>query len=66
MKDLHIVELGEGDSVVMVHGSFGWGEDTFGKQRPLSDQHRLMLVDRRGFGKSPLRNAWTSTRTRTT
>ncbi len=38
----------------MVHGSFGWGEDTFGKQRPLSDQYRLKLVDRRGFGKSPL------------
>ncbi len=52
MTDLHIVEWGTGAPVVMVHGSFGWGEDTFGKQRPLSEHYRLMLVDRRGFGKS--------------
>jgi pimeloyl-ACP methyl ester carboxylesterase len=53
MTDLHVVEWGKGKSVVMVHGSFGWGEDTFGKQRPLSDRYKLLLVDRRGFGKSP-------------
>jgi pimeloyl-ACP methyl ester carboxylesterase len=53
MTDLHIVEWGDGERVVMVHGSFGWGEDTFGRQRPLSDQYKLLLVDRRGFGKSP-------------
>jgi pimeloyl-ACP methyl ester carboxylesterase len=50
---LHVVEWGKGEPVVIVHGSFGWGEDTFGKQRPLSDQYKLLLVDRRGFGKSP-------------
>lgn len=53
MNDLHIVEWGTGEPVVMVHGSFGWGEDTFGEQRPLSEHFRLLLVDRRGFGKSP-------------
>lgn len=53
MNDLHIVEWGTGEPVVMVHGSFGWGEDTFGEQRPLSEQYRLLLVDPRGFGKSP-------------
>jgi pimeloyl-ACP methyl ester carboxylesterase len=53
MTDLHIVEWGTGEPVVMVHGSFGWGEDTFGKQRSLSDHYKLLLVDRRGFGKSP-------------
>lgn len=53
MTDLHVVEWGKGQPVVMVHGSFGWGEDTFGKQRPLSDRYKLLLVDRRGFGKSP-------------
>lgn len=53
MKGLHIVEWGTGDPIVMVHGSFGWGVDTFSKQRPLSEQYRLLLVDRRGFGKSP-------------
>jgi pimeloyl-ACP methyl ester carboxylesterase len=53
MTDLHITQWGEGEPVVMVHGSFGWGEDTFGKQRPLSDHYKLLLVDRRGFGKSP-------------
>jgi pimeloyl-ACP methyl ester carboxylesterase len=53
MTDLHVTQWGEGEPVVMVHGSFGWGEDTFGKQRPLSDHYKLLLVDRRGFGKSP-------------
>lgn len=52
-RGLHIVEWGKGDPVIMVHGSFGWGEDTFGEQKPLSHRYRLMLVDRRGFGNSP-------------
>jgi pimeloyl-ACP methyl ester carboxylesterase len=37
---------------VLVHGSFGWGEETWEKQRPLADMYRLVLVDRRGFGGS--------------
>jgi pimeloyl-ACP methyl ester carboxylesterase len=36
-----------------VHGSFGWGEETWSKQRPLAQDFELLLVDRRGFGRSP-------------
>jgi pimeloyl-ACP methyl ester carboxylesterase len=38
---------------VLVHGSFGWGTETWAKQRPLAEQYELVLVDRRGFGGSP-------------
>jgi pimeloyl-ACP methyl ester carboxylesterase len=44
---------GRGDPVVFVHGSFGWGEETWREQQPLADHYRLLLVDRRGFGESP-------------
>lgn len=50
---LNVTVWGEGEPVVFVHGSFGWGEETWAKQRPLADSHRLLLVDRRGFGGSP-------------
>lgn len=50
---LNVTVWGEGDDAVFVHGSFGWGEETWAKQRPLADDHRLLLVDRRGFGGSP-------------
>ena len=50
---LNVTVWGEGDDAVFVHGSFGWGEETWGKQRPLARDHRLLLVDRRGFGGSP-------------
>jgi pimeloyl-ACP methyl ester carboxylesterase len=50
---LHVTVWGEGEPAVFVHGSFGWGEETWAKQRPLSDSYRLLLVDRRGFGGSP-------------
>jgi pimeloyl-ACP methyl ester carboxylesterase len=50
---LNVTVWGEGEPAVFVHGSFGWGEETWAKQRPLADSHRLLLVDRRGFGGSP-------------
>ena len=50
---LNVTVWGEGDDAVFVHGSFGWGEETWAKQRPLAESHRLLLVDRRGFGGSP-------------
>jgi pimeloyl-ACP methyl ester carboxylesterase len=40
---------------MFVHGSFGWGEETWSAQHPLADDHELLLVDRRGFGRSPAR-----------
>jgi pimeloyl-ACP methyl ester carboxylesterase len=42
-----------GETAVLVHGSHGWGEYTWSEQRPLSEYYRLLLVDRRGFGRSP-------------
>ena len=50
---LHVTFWGEGDPAVFVHGSFGWGEETWREQRPLAEHYRLLLVDRRGFGASP-------------
>lgn len=41
---------------VFVHGIFTWGEDAaygFAAQRPLSEGRPLLLVDRRGHGRSP-------------
>ena len=50
---LNITVWGQGDPAVFVHGSFGWGEETWQAQRPLAEEHELMLVDRRGYGGSP-------------
>jgi pimeloyl-ACP methyl ester carboxylesterase len=50
---VHVTVWGEGEPAVFVHGSFGWGEETWREQRPLSERYRLLLLDRRGFGRSP-------------
>jgi pimeloyl-ACP methyl ester carboxylesterase len=50
---VHVTVWGDGEPAVFVHGSFGWGEETWREQRPLADRHRLLLLDRRGFGASP-------------
>ncbi|MFE7071630.1 alpha/beta fold hydrolase [Streptomyces sp. NPDC057620] len=47
---------GAGASAVFAHNIFTWGSDEmygFAAQRPLADRHRLLLVDRRGYGGSP-------------
>ena len=56
MGDLHVTVWGDGEPALFVHGSFGWGEETFKQQRPLADRYRLLLVDRRGFGRTPPRD----------
>ena len=56
MGDLHVTVWGDGSPAVFVHGSFGWGEETFKEQRPLADRYKLVLVDRRGFGQTPPRD----------
>jgi pimeloyl-ACP methyl ester carboxylesterase len=53
VAELHVTRWGSGPPVVFVHGSFGWGEETWAAQRPLADDFELLLVDRRGFGRSP-------------
>jgi pimeloyl-ACP methyl ester carboxylesterase len=50
---VHVTVWGEGEPALFVHGSFGWGEETWAEQRPLADDYRLLLIDRRGFGASP-------------
>jgi pimeloyl-ACP methyl ester carboxylesterase len=50
---LHVTRWGDGPPAVLVHGSFGWGEETWRAQRPLAETYELLLVDRRGFGRSP-------------
>lgn len=53
MAELNLVVWGEGEPVILVHGSMSTGTETFAEQRPLSDRYRLILVDRRGYGASP-------------
>jgi pimeloyl-ACP methyl ester carboxylesterase len=50
---VHVTVWGDGEPAVFVHGSFGWGEETWREQRALGDDYRLLVVDRRGFGASP-------------
>jgi pimeloyl-ACP methyl ester carboxylesterase len=50
---LHVARWGSGERIVFVHGSFGWGEETFHAQRELADEYELLLLDRRGYGDSP-------------
>lgn len=50
---VHVTVWGDGEPAVLVHGSFGRGEETWREQRPLSDRYKLLLLDRRGFGASP-------------
>ena len=49
---LEVTVWGAGEPAVFVHGSFGWGSETWREQKPLADSYRLLLVDRRGFGGS--------------
>ena len=53
MTDLHVDAFGEGIPAMFVHGSFSWGLDIFARQQALADGHRVILLDRRGFGASP-------------
>lgn len=53
MTELNLVVWGEGEPVILVHGSMSSGTGTFSAQKPLSDKYRLILVDRRGYGESP-------------
>lgn len=47
---LHATRWGSGERIVFVHGSFGWGEETFHAQHELADEYELLLPDRRGHG----------------
>jgi pimeloyl-ACP methyl ester carboxylesterase len=50
---LHVTGWGSGEPAVFVHGSMSGGQDAWSGQRPLAQEYRLLIVDRRGFGDSP-------------
>jgi len=53
MTDLHVKILGEGPTVVLVHGSGGSSILSWTFQHPLAARYRLLMPDRRGYGRSP-------------
>lgn len=54
MSDLDITAWGDGTPVVLVHGAFATGAEEWAAQRPLAKEgFRLLVPDRRGYGKSP-------------
>jgi pimeloyl-ACP methyl ester carboxylesterase len=52
VTDLAVEVAGEGETVLLVHGS-GVRDWTWLDQRPLADRYRLVLPWRRGYGASP-------------
>ena len=53
MDDLDTIRLGEGPSVLFVHGSVVGAELTWRKQRELAERWRLTMPNRPGFAGSP-------------
>jgi pimeloyl-ACP methyl ester carboxylesterase len=52
VTDLAVDVLGDGDTVILVHGS-GHRDWTWSDQLPLAERYRLVLPYRRGYGESP-------------
>ena len=54
MSNLFVDSWGTGTPVVLVHGSLATGAEEWQAQRPLADEgFRLLVLDRRGYGRSP-------------
>ena len=54
VTELFVDSWGAGTPAVLVHGSLATGADEWEAQRPLADEgFRLLVPDRRGYGKSP-------------
>ena len=54
MSDLFMETWGTGTPVVLVHGSLATGREEWEAQQPLAeDGYRLLVLDRRGYGRSP-------------
>ena len=55
MTDLFVDRRGSGPPVVLVHGSLATGLEEWELQQPLADHgFSVLVVDRRGYGESPL------------
>jgi pimeloyl-ACP methyl ester carboxylesterase len=50
---VEVIATGTGERVVFVHGDVFGAEAAWATQRPLADNYRLLLMNRRGFGHSP-------------
>jgi pimeloyl-ACP methyl ester carboxylesterase len=54
VSDLFVDSWGAGTPVVLVHGSLATGAEEWQAQRPLAEEgFRLLVLDRRGYGRSP-------------
>lgn len=54
MSELFVDAEGNGENVVLVHGSLATGREEWEAQQPLAEEgFRLLVVDRRGYGNSP-------------
>lgn len=53
MSDLFVEAAGTGEPVILVHGSLATGGEEWQAQQPLAEEFRLLVVDRRGYGRSP-------------
>jgi pimeloyl-ACP methyl ester carboxylesterase len=54
MSGLFVDTWGSGTPVVLVHGSLATGAEEWPAQRPLADEgFKLLVIDRRGYGRSP-------------
>ena len=54
MTDLFVDSWGAGTPVILVHGSLATGAEEWHAQRPLANEgFRLVVLDRRGYGRSP-------------
>jgi pimeloyl-ACP methyl ester carboxylesterase len=54
MTDLSVEAHGSGEHVILVHGSLATGSEEWEAQQPLAEEgFRLLVVDRRGYGRSP-------------
>jgi pimeloyl-ACP methyl ester carboxylesterase len=52
--ELFVDSWGDGTPVVLVHGALALGAEEWVAQRPLADEgFRLLVPDRRGYGRSP-------------
>jgi pimeloyl-ACP methyl ester carboxylesterase len=55
MADIFVESWGVGTPVVLVHGSLATGAEEWQAQRPLAQEgYRLLVLDRRGYGRSPV------------
>ncbi|HSO52277.1 MAG TPA: alpha/beta hydrolase [Actinomycetes bacterium] len=53
MTEPYVHTSGAGPPAVLVHGTFVGGPQSFAAQAPLAEDHRLLIVDRRGYGANP-------------